>query len=60
MERRGRIQVVEGRCPFCEQPHVMDIEYRCVGCDQGVCALCVVLVRERRESWCPACPPEEE
>lgn len=61
-ERRGRI-VTEGHCPVCEQPLALDIEYRCVGCDGPVCALCVVVVRERREAreegaWCPTCRPE--
>ena len=61
MERRGRIQVATGRCPTCEHPHALDIVYRCVGCDEEVCALCVVVVRERREGegWCPECAPEE-
>lgn len=57
-ERRGRIQVADGWCPSCEQRHTLDIEYRCVGCDGGVCALCVVVVRERQEAWCPECAPE--
>ena len=58
-ERSGRFQVVEGHCPACEQPHALDIEYRCVGCDGPVCALCVVVVREHQEAWCPTCAPEE-
>ena len=59
-ERRGRIQLLAGACPHCEQPHALDITYRCVGCDGEVCALCVVVIREDRpaESWCPACRPE--
>lgn len=58
--RRGRFRVLGGYCPHCEQPHALDIEYRCVGCDGEVCALCVVLIRERGEAWCPACEPTEE
>ena len=59
-ERRGRVRVVGSACPACEQPYALDIEYRCVGCDREVCALCVVVVREVGEAWCPECAPEEE
>ncbi|MFW5951939.1 MAG: hypothetical protein ACOCVZ_07485, partial [Gemmatimonadota bacterium] len=60
MGRRGRIRIRAGagRCASCGQPHALDIAYRCVGCDEEVCALCVVVVRETRESWCPECEPE--
>lgn len=59
-EKRGWIRVDGDRCGFCEQRHALDIVYHCVGCDQEVCALCAVLVREHRDHWCPVCAPEEE
>ncbi|HUF13842.1 MAG TPA: hypothetical protein VMN78_12125 [Longimicrobiales bacterium] len=31
-----------------------EMEYRCVACDRGVCACCVV-VRERDLLFCPEC-----
>ena len=58
-ERAGRIRIraEEGRCGVCEQPHTLDISYRCVGCDGEVCALCFVTVRESGGAWCPECAP---
>jgi hypothetical protein len=46
------------RCGFCAQTYVYEVEYRCVSCDAPVCPHCVVIVRTRRESYCPSCPPE--
>lgn len=61
-ERRGRIRIRtdEGRCVACEQAHTLDISYRCVGCDDEVCALCVVFVRESGGAHCPECVPGPE
>lgn len=61
MERSTRTwrQVESGRCGFCNQHHAREIVYRCVGCDREVCALCVVLVRETHEGFCPGCAPED-
>lgn len=58
--RRGWIEVSQGSCGFCAQRHALEIEYRCVQCDREVCALCVVVLRERRETWCPACVSEAD
>ena len=52
--------VIEGRCGFCEQPHTLEISYRCVGCDREVCALCIVTVRETGAAVCPECDDERE
>lgn len=62
MERRGRIRIrtEEGRCHVCEQPHTLDISYRCVGCDREVCALCLVLIQETSETGCPECLSQED
>jgi hypothetical protein len=46
------------RCGFCAQTYVYEVEYRCVSCDAPVCPHCVVIVRTRRETYCPSCPPE--
>lgn len=58
-ERRGWIHVSGDRCGFCGQRHSLELEYRCVGCDREVCALCLVVVRHGAEPWCPECEPEE-
>jgi hypothetical protein len=60
-ERRGRIRIRadEGHCAACEHPHTLDIAYRCAGCDGEVCAVCVVVIRETGEAWCPACRDED-
>ena len=50
-------QVETGACGFCGHRHALEIEYRCVGCDRGVCALCLVMVLETREGFCPECAP---
>ena len=56
--RRGWVRVDRGSCGFCGNRHALDIEYRCVGCDREVCAMCFVTVRETREGYCPECAPE--
>lgn len=43
------------RCGACGHAHALDVTYRCVGCDDEVCALCVVWVRETHEGFCSAC-----
>ncbi|MDX1622861.1 MAG: hypothetical protein R3199_02650 [Gemmatimonadota bacterium] len=45
-------------CPFCLQRYVLELEVRCVACDQPVCPVCVVRIRENRELLCPECPPD--
>ncbi len=52
-------EVESGRCGFCGQRHAREIVYHCAGCDREVCALCVVLVRESHEGFCPECASEE-
>ena len=46
------------RCGFCEQRYAYEVEYRCISCDSAVCPHCVVIVRQRRETYCPSCPTE--
>jgi hypothetical protein len=48
----------DGRCGFCAQRYASEVEYRCVSCDTPVCPHCVVIVRTRREAYCPRCPTE--
>lgn len=43
------------RCGFCGHVHALDIEYRCVGCDREICALCLVTVETRHTGFCPEC-----
>ena len=42
-------------CRFCVQTYVYEEEYRCVGCDAGICAECAVFVRQTEEVYCPEC-----
>lgn len=51
-------QVESGACGFCGHRHALDIEYRCYGCERGVCAVCLVTVVETREGYCPECAPQ--
>jgi hypothetical protein len=46
------------RCGFCDQRFAYEVEYRCVACAAPVCPHCVVILRERRESYCPSCPTD--
>jgi len=40
-------------CSACAHSYHYEMEYRCVDCDRGVCALCAV--REREAVYCPEC-----
>jgi hypothetical protein len=42
-------------CAACIHQHVLQMGYRCAGCDRGVCEQCVVVVSETREAFCPEC-----
>jgi hypothetical protein len=48
----------EDRCGFCARRYAGEVEYRCASCSTTVCPHCVVIVRTRRETYCPSCPPE--
>lgn len=43
------------RCVFCDQVYLLEMELRCVECDESICPLCVIEITGRREVWCPAC-----
>ena len=55
-----RVRYGDGSCFDCSHEYVHDIEYRCWGCDRGVCAVCAVVVRSRSEVWCRECAEERE
>ena len=40
-------------CAHCNQTYHYEMEYRCVECDRGVCAVCAVT--ERETVYCPEC-----
>ena len=46
-------------CRYCARRYSAEVEYRCVACDASVCPHCVVILRERREVYCPSCPPDD-
>lgn len=43
------------RCFACEGFYVLQMEFRCVGCDRGLCEQCIVLVWPLREVYCKEC-----
>lgn len=45
-------------CQFCCHQYVLEMEYRCVQCDLPICPLCVRVVRETAEHFCPHCQTE--
>jgi hypothetical protein len=42
-------------CELCEQPHLLQAEYRCVACDCPACEHCVVVDRRTGEVLCHTC-----
>lgn len=48
------------RCEICTHAYVLEMGYRCVACDHGVCEHCMVVVRARHEVFCRPCHAEEE
>ena len=62
---KGRLKRVAGKarawwqgrgtevCAHCARSYHYEMEYRCVECDRGVCALCAVT--ERETVYCPEC-----
>lgn len=43
-------------CETCDQPYVLQAEYRCVACDAATCEHCIVVVdRATGEILCHAC-----
>lgn len=45
-------------CEFCLRAYHVEAGYRCIDCDQPVCPLCVVTIRETRVVACPHCRTE--
>ena len=43
-------------CHGCGIDYALELEARCVACDRGTCAACVLLVRG--ELWCAECAGE--
>jgi hypothetical protein len=62
MEKRRPYWLSGGteRCRACSHAYVLEMEYRCAACDGGLCALCVVIVRETGTRLCPACRSDGE
>jgi len=48
----------EVRCGVCAQRYAAEVGYRCAACDAPICPHCVVILRERRQAFCPICPTE--
>lgn len=46
-------------CHHCTHTYVLQMEYRCTGCDRGVCEQCALVVRETSEVFCRECTEEE-
>lgn len=47
------------RCGFCLQGYSVEVEVRCVACDEPGCPHCVVRVRARPgRLLCPSCADE--
>jgi hypothetical protein len=46
-------------CGLCTHTTVLEMVYRCAGCDRGMCEHCVVVL-ETRVVLCEACASEEE
>jgi hypothetical protein len=42
-------------CGACTHAYVVQMEYRCTGCDRGFCGECVVFVVEKQEILCEEC-----
>ncbi len=40
-------------CSACSHSYHYEMEYRCVDCDRGVCAVCAV--HQREAVYCPEC-----
>lgn len=52
----GETAAQQEQCPACLQLYRYELEYRCVLCDEPLCPLCVMRVRE---TWaCPGCAEE--
>lgn len=61
VDRRWWIGEGTERCPFCLQGYAMEVEMRCVACDEPGCMHCVATVRvaEGPGIFCPTCAPGE-
>jgi hypothetical protein len=46
-------------CEVCEQPYVLQDEYRCAACDAAMCVHCIVEA-ETGDVFCQACRGEAE
>jgi hypothetical protein len=47
-------------CTACTHYYVLQLEYRCTGCDRGYCDQCVVIVVEAEEILCADCRSVDE
>jgi len=45
-------------CEVCQQPYVLQGEYRCAACDAAMCEHCIVH-DETGEVFCADCPPDD-
>ncbi len=45
----------EQTCEHCLELYSREIGYHCTRCDQPVCPLCALVIRETREIVCPHC-----
>jgi hypothetical protein len=61
-DRRWWIGEGDERCPFCLQGYAIEVETRCVACDEPACMHCVTIVRVSHPSriLCPDCLAEPE
>ena len=48
------------RCEVCTHPHLLQAQFRCVGCDCAACEHCVDVDRETGEVLCATCRAAEE
>ncbi|MEX2571328.1 MAG: hypothetical protein WD737_08470 [Gemmatimonadota bacterium] len=42
-------------CLICTHAYVLQMEYRCVACDRGLCEQCAVIVRPALAVFCVEC-----
>lgn len=61
-DRRWWIGEGSERCPFCLQGYAIEVETRCVACDEPACMHCVTTIRVSHPPriLCPDCLDEPE
>lgn len=47
-------------CEQCWQQYSLEISYRCADCDQLLCPMCAVTIRETKLTICPDCNRERD